>query len=100
MIMKTKRVAIVLLTVLAPATFLTGCGSSPSIAPKRQIAVTDLSTIAGRWDGTAWKIPGMDYSEKVLVLVKPNGSYKFVGQKVPEFRVGIGTFSLTGGRVV
>jgi hypothetical protein len=88
-------------TATIAALWLSGCASRPhSFDQKSQIAVTDMATVAGRWDGKVWKRPKLDYVEGVLLMIKPDGEFNFMGEKLADFHLGTGALRVHDGRLV
>jgi hypothetical protein len=93
--------AVLCLAVMSAAISLSGCASRPhSFEAKNQISIKDMATVAGRWDGTIWKHPKMQYVEGVLLVIKPDGVFNFVGQRLRDFHMGTGELKLRDGRLV
>lgn len=62
----------------------------PPPPPLEQIAVTDLSSVAGNWEGLMVQTPPARYDNWVRLKIEPDGAFHFEAYRT------IGVFSRTG----
>ena len=87
--------AIVLGSILA------GCGGGPvqqdpswSLVP-----ITDVSMVAGEWEGTVKKDHAVLPEGLVQLTIHANGTYTFVGERISDVVLGSGFLEIRDGRL-
>ena len=65
-----------------------------------QVAITDASEVAGKWDGLMRRIPPDRRDDWVTVAIAPDGRYEFSSLRTIGIFTGQGEFAVNEGRLV
>ena len=65
-----------------------------------QFPITDVSEVAGKWDGLMRRIPPDRRDDWVTVAIAPDGKYEFSSLRTIGVFTGHGEFVLNEGRLV
>jgi hypothetical protein len=88
--------ALGLLLVLGTA----GCAGSGATASTAPVAVTDVSSVAGKWVGLLAITGGRDREDYVEVTVNANGAYQASSARTIGVLDTKGTVTASGGRLL
>lgn len=92
---------IVLLSLVAMAmVWLDGCSGHQRPDPSSRVPISDFKTVAGKWEGTVWKVPNMARKASVVLIIDKNSAFTFVGQDFSRMALGSGTFTLQDGLLI
>jgi hypothetical protein len=80
---------------------LTGCAGEPSQQESSRtfVPITDLSMVAGDWEGMVKKDQSVIPGPMVVLTIRANGTYTFVGQRISDVALGSGFLEIRDGRV-
>jgi hypothetical protein len=80
---------------------LTGCAGGPSQEESSRtfVPITDLGMVAGDWEGMVKKDQSVIPGPMVVLTIRANGTYTFVGQRISDVALGSGFLELRDGRV-
>jgi hypothetical protein len=80
---------------------LTGCagGRSQEESSRTFVPITDLGMVAGDWEGMVKKDQSVIPGPMVVLTIRANGTYTFVGQRISDVALGSGFLELRDGRV-
>jgi hypothetical protein len=80
---------------------LTGCAgvTSQKEASRTFVPITDLSMVAGDWEGMVKKDQSVIPGAMVVLTIRANGTYTFLGQRISDVALGSGFLELRDGRV-
>jgi len=80
---------------------LTGCAGGPSQdGPSWTfVPITDVSMVAGEWDGMVKKDKAVIPEAMVRLTIKENGTYNFIGQRFTDVALGSGFLETRDGRL-
>jgi hypothetical protein len=79
---------------------LAGCASNGATTPTAPVAVTDVSSIAGKWAGLLSITGSRDREDYVEVTVDGNGAYRASSARTIGVLDTKGTVTASGGRLV
>jgi len=79
---------------------LAGCASNGATTPTAPVAVTDVSSIAGKWAGLLSITGSRDREDYVEVTVDANGAYRASSARTIGVLDTKGTVTASGGRLV
>ncbi len=79
-----------------------GCETAERSKPPQwvQFPITDVSEVAGKWDGLMRRIPPDRRDDWVTVAIGPDGKYEFSSLRTIGVFSGHGEFALNEGRLV
>jgi len=92
----SKWVALGLLLVLG----LAGCASNGTTTTTAPVAVTDVSSVAGRWSGLLSIAGSRDRQDYVEVIVDGNGAYRASAARTIGLLDTTGTVTASSGRLL
>lgn len=94
------RVSMVL-PALVCAVFSHGCQTAEqSDAPQWvQVPITDISEVAGKWNGLVHVVPHQRRDDWVTVAIAPDGKYDFSSLRTIGVFSGHGEFALNDGKL-
>jgi hypothetical protein len=80
---------------------LTGCagGPSPEDPSWTLVPITDVSMVAGEWEGTVKEHGAIIPEGTIHLTISENGTYKFVGQRLDDVALGSGFLEIRDGRL-
>ena len=80
---------------------LTGCsgGRSQEESSRTFVSITDFGMVAGDWEGMVKKDQSVIPGPRVVLTIRANGTYTFVGQRISDVALGSGFLELRDGRV-
>jgi hypothetical protein len=80
---------------------LTGCagGPSPEDPSWTLVPITDVSMVAGEWEGTIKKDQRVIPEGTIQLSINENGTYNFVGQRFDDIALGSGFLETRDGRL-
>ncbi len=80
---------------------LTGCAVGPSKDDPSWtlVPITDVSMVAGEWEGTVKKYRAVIPEGTIHLTINENGAYHFVGQRFDDVALGSGFLETRDGRL-
>jgi hypothetical protein len=85
-----------LLAVLVSA----GCaGTAPREAAVTPVPIASLESVAGKWAGTAKRVPPSPGDDWVEVTISPGGTFQFAAARTVGAALGSGTLTLADGKL-
>jgi hypothetical protein len=79
---------------------LAGCASNATTTPAAPVAVTDVSSVAGKWAGLLSITGSRDREDYVEVTVDGNGAYRASAARTIGVLDTRGTVTASGGRLL
>jgi hypothetical protein len=81
---------------------LVACTSGPSAQDPtwKVVPITDISTVAGEWEGLVKKEHDSFPKGSVRLMIRPNNTYLFAGESASTVAVGSGDLRARDGRLV
>lgn len=79
-----------------------GCETMERSEPLQwvQVSITDVSEVAGKWDGLMRRIPPDRRDDWVTVAIASDGRYEFSSLRTIGIFTGHGEFALNEGRLI
>ncbi len=68
-------------------------------APTKAVPISDLHSVAGKWDGLMKRRPRTRGDDYVMLTIGPDGNYEFVSTRVVGVFGGTGTLQLVDGKM-
>jgi hypothetical protein len=80
---------------------LIGCAGGPSQKESSRtfVPITDLSMVTGDWEGMVKRDQSVIPGARVVLTIRANGTYTFVGQRISDVALGSGFLEMRDGRV-
>jgi hypothetical protein len=80
---------------------LLGCNAMRADTSRSSaVSIADVNAVAGKWEGTIKKVPGVFPLGRVRLSISKNGSYVFSNDKLTGIRVGAGRLIIQDGRLI
>ena len=80
---------------------LVGCESTNTRqeTPWTLVSVSDVSTVAGKWEGLLRRMPPTKQDDWVTLVIQPDGRYEFVSVRTIGAMSGQGEFTTSDGKL-
>jgi hypothetical protein len=85
---------------MAVALVLGACATTETSSPPTLVPVTDVKSLAGRWEGLLLGLPGGSHQDFVEVVIREDGTYQARTYRTIGVLMGRGTIEARDGALV